>query len=224
MLEFFPSPFLFPKMVSGYMGVGRRVPWSWFGVGGRTPLISLMMPMVYSGLSLGKFTGTCHAGNKMTPTESMPASKLTTHAPSAVFQSIGGSFWIASIPHMSWERFWGAKHRPFLFGEATTEVSSQGTTVPPFPRRHQGTCLPIGSPTTLFLFLPTEKFLRERGGPSIFFSPLEWASSKSYLFFLEQLASQLSWSVRKCVLSTYRKSTSIPALCFRPGSSCVNWS
>lgn len=126
------------------------------------------------------FLGPCHAGNKMTLTESTPPLKLSTHAILLLLSSrVQEGASRCPLQH-TWVEDSGELNRPFYFSAATSAVSPPECNHRPSPRRHQDPGFPVSSPTTLSLFLPTEEFLRERGDPCISSFSLELASSKSY--------------------------------------------
>ena len=178
MLDFFrifPFPHSVPKdVIWVYVGGwGWRVPHSWFGMGRGLLWSHWWCRHFILGSHWVNFTRTCHTVNKINPTESIPASELITHPPSAIFQSIGGSFWTAStttwVEEDSGELKWAVS---LWWGHHA--VSSQNTAVsqetPRHIRSHQ---FPQHSPPL------SSQFLREREAPSLFSSSLELASSKS---------------------------------------------
>lgn len=204
------------------MGVRWSVPRSWFGMGRGLLWSHWWCRHFILGSHWVNFTRTCHTGNKTNPTESIPASELITHPPSAVFQSIGGSFWTAStstwVEEDSGELKWAVLLWRGHHGSLLPEHSSLpgDTKTHTHTRSHQ---FPQHSPPL------SSQFLREREGPSILSSSLELASSKSSVFFPGTYSLTIHLKCQKgCPLYITEKTTSISDLYLRPSSWCVRWS
>ena len=201
------------------MGVKWRVPRSWFGMGG-----GLLWSHWWCWHSIldshwVNFTRICHTGNKVNPTKSIPASELITQPPSAVFQSIGGSFWTASTSTWAEEDSGELKWALLLWQGHHGSLLPEHSGLPGDTTAHT---FPSVSPTTLLLFLPSSS---ERGKALPFSLPPlnELPLSCVFLPGTDSLTAQLKCQKGRPLYAT-EKTTSLSDLYLRPRSWCIRWS
>lgn len=221
LFRIFPFPHSIPKDVIWVYGGEVECPPFLVWDGQRAPLISLMMPALYSGLSLGKLHQDLPHWEQNKPNWKHSCLRAYHTSSFCSLPEYRRKFLDSIYINRSWGRFWRAEMGCFALAGPPWQSPPRTQRS---PGRHQDTHtrshqFPQHSPPL------SSQFLREREGPSILSSSLELASSKSSVFFPGTYSLTIQLKCQKgCPLYITEKTTSISDLYLRPSSWCVHWS
>ena len=151
LFRIFPFPHSVPKDVIWVYGGEVEGPPFLVWDGRRAPLISLMMPALYSGLSLGELHQDLPRWEQNKSNWKHSCLRAYHTSSSCSLPEYRRKFLDSVYINMSWGRFWRAEMGCFALAGPPWQSPSRTQRS---PGRHQDTHVPISFPSTLLLFLP----------------------------------------------------------------------